>query len=216
MRAWVLLIVVSLILGCSETAPPAEKPLLPWNINVGEDGETEVFGITIGKTQFADAEKELGSRYTLALFGSEAGVPQLEAYFREVALGGLTGRMVLSLTLPEDDLQAMRGRSPEDRVQIEGNDRRWEVADEDLTLARQGIISVIGYVPAVDLEPEVIELRFGVPAERISMVDGSEHWLYPGRGLDIVVNREGREFLQYVVPAEFERLRAPLEPAEAN
>ena len=45
------------------------------------------------------------------------------------------------------------------------------------------------------------------------MHDGAqvEHWLYPERGLAIALDAKGRELLQYVAPAEFERrLRAPL------
>jgi hypothetical protein len=210
-RYWILLIAVFLEPACSEQAPSSRTPRLPWNIEVGADGHTSVFGITLGTSNFSEAETELGDRYTLALFGPESGTPQLEAYYKQVIVGGLTGRMVLNISLPAADLRAMRDRSPRDRVQVQGSERRWKVADEDLALARRGVVSVIGYVPAVDLEPEVIELRFGAPTERVSMPDGSAHWSYPEQGLDIVINPEGRELLQYVIPADFDRLRAPLE-----
>ena len=39
---------------------------------------------------------------------------------------------------------------------------------------------------------------------------GVVHWLYPVKGLDVVVREEGKEVLQYVAPREFERLARPL------
>jgi hypothetical protein len=36
------------------------------------------------------------------------------------------------------------------------------------------------------------------------------HLLYPPLGLDVVVDGDGKELLQYVAPRDFERLRAPL------
>ena len=37
-----------------------------------------------------------------------------------------------------------------------------------------------------------------------------EHFLYPDKGLDLVLDSKGKEVLQYVAPADFARLRAPL------
>ena len=34
---------------------------------------------------------------------------------------------------------------------------------------------------------------------------GSAHWQYPDKGLDITVNADAREVLQYVAPTQFER-----------
>jgi hypothetical protein len=56
----------------------------------------------------------------------------------------------------------------------------------------------------------VILQRFGAPAERIRQGETLEHFLYPAQGLDIVLDSKGKEVLQYVAPADFARLRAPL------
>ena len=34
--------------------------------------------------------------------------------------------------------------------------------------------------------------------------------LYPKQGLDVVVDKDGKELLQYVAPQQFARLREPL------
>jgi hypothetical protein len=57
-----------------------------------------------------------------------------------------------------------------------------------------------------DLEPAIIEKRFGTPAERIGEYEEITHWLYPQLGLDIAVDRERKEVFQYVMPREFEAL----------
>ena len=62
-----------------------------------------------------------------------------------------------------------------------------------------------------DLMDEAIILqRFGTPAERIRQGETLEHFLYPDKGLDLVLDSKGKEVLQYVAPADFARLRAPL------
>ena len=68
------------------------------------------------------------------------------------------------------------------------------------------------YLPKTDLEPKVVGKRFGEPAEKIAEPGGRvEHWLYPDKGLDIVMDKQAKEVLQYVAPKDFARLRAPLE-----
>ena len=52
--------------------------------------------------------------------------------------------------------------------------------------------------------------RFGQPAERIRVGENLEHFLYPAKGLDVVLDSKGRELFQYVAPARFDALRAPL------
>jgi hypothetical protein len=52
--------------------------------------------------------------------------------------------------------------------------------------------------------------RFGRPSERIRSSESVEHYLYPDRGLDVVLDSKGKELLQYVAPQQFELLREPL------
>jgi hypothetical protein len=40
---------------------------------------------------------------------------------------------------------------------------------------------------------------------------GVEHWLYPEKGLDLMLNDSGKEVLQYVAPREFATLARPFE-----
>ncbi len=215
---WCLLIALSCLLSaCGEPPPPASHGL-PWQIQV-EAGGSRVFGISLGQTSFGEAAAALGPRYDVALFGLPEQVPSLEAFYSEVSLSGFTGKLILTLALPEQTLRAIRDRSPGNRVLAEGRERRWKVAEQDLVTVRGAPVVAISYIPMVNLEEDVVISRFGEPARRLVATDGGVHWLYPDRGLDLMLDPEGRELLQYVAPGEFDRLLAPLErgdPAPAK
>lgn len=71
-------------------------------------------------------------------------------------------------------------------------------------------ISAMTYMPFANLEEDIIVGRFGEPAEKIRSHEQAQHWLYPEKGLDLIINDVGKEILQYVPPGEFDRLVQPL------
>ena len=88
------------------------------------------------------------------------------------------------------------------------------LAEADLAAALAAPIRGLAFIPSAQLDEAVILERFGQPAERIRVNDHVEHLLYPTRGLDVVLDTKGRELLQYVAPARFDALRAPLKAVE--
>jgi len=62
----------------------------------------------------------------------------------------------------------------------------------------------------------MIVQRFGQPAERVRTAENIEHLLYPDKGLDVVLDSDAKELLQYVAPREFARLREPLKAIGAK
>jgi hypothetical protein len=92
-----------------------------------------------------------------------------------------------------------------------GGRQKITVAEADLAKLKQTPIASLTYLPKANLDAGMISSRFGEPAERIKERDSLiEHWLYPQKGLDIALDPEGKEVLQYVQPRHFESLRAPL------
>ena len=67
------------------------------------------------------------------------------------------------------------------------------------------------YAPRVDIEADTLRERFGEPERVVELDERRSHWLYPTRGLDILVDREGREVMQFLMPSEFDRLLELLE-----
>jgi len=86
--------------------------------------------------------------------------------------------------------------------------RRATLAPADEAAALAAPIRGLAFIPGAQLDEAVILERFGQPAERIRVNAHQEHLLYPGKGLDLVLDSKGRELLQYVAPARFEALEA--------
>ena len=168
-----------------------------------------MFGLTLGVSTVRDAVDKLGRRYELGVFQNPQGRLSLEAYFRDAVVGGLNVRLVLSARLPQEALDAIRAHAGEGKPIADGG-RRYPVAEADIGAGLGAVITAITYMPVVKFDAELVRKRFGEPAERITVKDGT-HWLYPGLGLDLLLGDSGEALLQYVPPPEFERrLRAPL------
>jgi hypothetical protein len=93
---------------------------------------------------------------------------------------------------------------------MDGTTRKYTLAAADLQTAMQAPIQSLSFIPQANLDEATAVGRFGQPAERVRSNDHVEHFLYPGKGLDLVLDTEGKELLQYVAPARFALLRAPL------
>ena len=59
---------------------------------------------------------------------------------------------------------------------------------------------------AVQFDAELLEKRFGKPSEIRPIDAGRAYWLYPDKGLVIMLADKEREILQYVAPKDFPRL----------
>lgn len=220
-KPWKIALFVALILAMSGfflavMRPPGGQPStpgqdLPWQASAGPNGATlVVFGLTLGESTLREAVAKWGRRYALGLFQDRNGALNLEAYFRDAVVGGLNVRMVLTARLPPLVLDALRARAGPGAPTADGG-RRHAVAESDAELGLEGVIVAITYMPMVKFDAELVRKRFGEPSERVTAPDGA-HWLYPERGLDLLLGANGEALLQYVPPADFaRRLRAPLD-----
>ena len=189
-----------------------DKPVnLPWQIEQTESGSTRVFGIELGKTTLGEVETIIGEPAEVTLFARDEGERVVEAYFNSVDFSGLRARLVLVMALRESEIDAMFERG--ERIATMGSGtRKVTLSDEDMSRIRSTSVGVITYIPRINLDAGIVEKRFGIPAQRIAEQDSAiEHWLYPDKGLDIAMDPEGKEVLQYVRPDRFETLLRPLE-----
>ncbi len=189
---------------------PDEFPKLPWKIRLDPQGYSEVLGVTLGRTTLAEAQETFGAEAKINLFASPDQHYAIEAYFERLFLSGIKADLILTLDLPQQQAGRIYQRGL--RVSTLGSGaRKVDLAPEDERAMLQQPISHITYLPAADLEPELLGNLFGEPARRVPGKAGVTHWLYPDKGLDIAVNPDGKEVLQYVPPARFARLIEPLE-----
>ncbi|MDH5600500.1 MAG: hypothetical protein OEY78_04245, partial [Gammaproteobacteria bacterium] len=163
-----------------------------------------------GETPLKDVSQILRSRPTVALFES-ANHLSLEAYFKSVTLGGLSGSFVFTLNATKEQMEKIKKQSSK-KERTENNNIRYEL-DKPMTDNAKGlIVKNLNYIPAVQLDEDIIVKRFGEPAKKIKLKNKELgwHYLYPGKGLDLIYKEEGKEVLQYVLPKDFNALIEPL------
>ena len=205
-----LLSVVAVIVGVMLSSYMPEKPNLgyPWQIENTADGSIKVFQIHLGQTTLKDAENLFKETAEITLFAPRDGQPVIEAYFNDLTIGGLKTKLVMTLGLDQDTINAIFDRG--ERISTLGSGtRKVTLNDTDLMMVRASHITTLTYIPAINLDAELIQKRFGEPQQKL-LEGESEHWLYPEKGLDIVLNQNSKEVLQYTLPKDFDRIALPL------
>ncbi|GHT89806.1 hypothetical protein AGMMS49545_21310 [Betaproteobacteria bacterium] len=200
---------------------PAQKPPenvainLPWQIAVDEAGNSEVFGLTPGKSALADARQRFGNDFEVAIIAAPNEAGALEAYYDRIFMGQIQGRLILTLDASETDIAAMRQRAVK-RAYMESSTRKITLHPDDTAQAEHTAIRAITLIPGASLDEGIIIERFGKAAEILPEGENLTHYLYPQKGLEIVHDKKGKEILHYVAPAKFdEQIRMPLEKAVA-
>ena len=194
--------------GGSNPNPEQTVQGLPWHIEILPGGESQVFGITLGVSTLADAGRLLGDGELAIVVNSEQDYG-LEMFFARYTAGVFSGKLILVADFPNDRLEQLVAGAGR-RKYLESGGKKYTPAPADLPDIMQAAVMSITFLPAVSLDEEAAIQRFGVPAERLVASEQQTHLLYPDKGLDIIINREGREVLQYVAPKSFMLLRDPL------
>ena len=206
-----VLIIFALLLTACDREPQQETALqqvYPWQVDVLADGSTRVFGLQPGTSVLADAGKRFNTTPEIALFDKQ-GQLSLEAYFSQVTLGGLSGRMVMILDVSHEKLMQLKQNVVKSQPTDSGSIKH-SLKGEDIRDTYNYRVRSIDYIPYVNLDDETIRKRFGEPQQVIKRNEHLSHYLYPDRGLDLIQDEEGKEVLQYVEPTRFNELLQPL------
>lgn len=179
---------------------------LPWQIEISENAQSKVFGITLDQTTMREALTILQTFPEIAAFVHNNGRRNLEAYISSVSLSGLSAKMILEYSVSKEDMD----RYIKDSIKKEGTPSgafKYSLNEQDILEAMQAPVSSISYIPYAQFDDAIILQRFGTAAETITVSDMTSILLYPNLGLSITYNKDQKEVLQYVSPANFERLR---------
>jgi predicted ribosomally synthesized peptide with SipW-like signal peptide len=180
---------------------------LPWQIDRLPNGDTRVFEITLGRTTLGEAIELLGDdEMDLAIIAAPRETGTLEAYFSHYSAGPITGKLFLMLDIAPDILSPMRKRAFQD-----GGTRKYHLHPDDLPAAYRAPVSVMNFIPSFNLDEEIAQARFGTPDEIIQIDAQQKHWLYPDKGLDLILNVDNKDVLQYLSPGQFSAHRAQLQ-----
>ena len=185
---------------------------LPWLVSVDSQGRTQVFGFTIGQTTLADIRRAFGEEGKINLFSHQDREDRytVEAYFDQMYLNGLRADFIITLDADQRELEAMYERGL--RIsQLGSGGKKVKLAPADVETLALKPIRAITYLPWKSLDAEILRNRFGEPEQVLREKSGVSHWLYRQRGMDIGLDQDGGVVIQYVNPAEFDTLIAPLQ-----
>jgi len=195
---------------------------LPWQIEALPGGASRVMGLTLSRgpeaSTLADARRLFGNEVPMAIIAAPGEDGSLEAFVDPAQLGFVSGKLVITARLDAATLKGLRERALKSDY-MESATRKYTLSPADEALALKAPIAALSFIPQARLDADAILSRFGTPARRVKSNGHLEHFLYPGKGLDVILDTEGKELLQYVPPADFARLSAPLQasnPASAT
>ena len=198
----------------TDSPPPNQN--LPWQIALDAQGNSTVLGLTLGQSTLADVRQKLGEDMEIAIVAAPEEVGELEAYYSQAAFGPVLGKVIFTLDTTPEMLAAMRERAAKAEY-MESSTKKIRLNPDDLAHANTLPIRAIGLIPSANLDETTILQRFGPPKTRITVGKTLTHFLYPHLGLDVVLDAQGKDVLQYVAPQNFEaRIVAPLVAAQAK
>jgi hypothetical protein len=189
------------------TSEPVEN--LPWQIETLPNGGSKVFGLTLAQSTLGEARQRFGNDMELAVIASPGELGALEAFYIHFTAGVLGGKMILVAMLEQTEVERMRERALKFEF-MDSNTRKYLLHPDDLALAYQAPIGSITFISDAHFDADTAVKRFGEPEVRIRSSEHMEHFLYPQKGLDLLLDAKGKEVLQYIAPRQFARLRAPL------
>jgi hypothetical protein len=210
---------------------------LPWQVETLPGGAIKVMGLTLAAqttpsladaaspasasapapaphagSTLADAQLRWSETMQVAIIAAPGEDGTLEAFVDPAQAGFITGKLVITAHLPPADIKAMRERAVKAEF-MESTTRKYVLAPADMAAALRAPISALSFIPQANLDENTVLARFGQPAERVRSNGHLQHYLYPAKGLDLALDTEGKELLQYVAPAAFGKLVQPLKQA---
>ena len=206
-------ILLAVVLAVYPFLNPSEEDAtvtgLPWQIELLPDGSTQVFGLQIGTSRLSDAFEILGDDMELAIVAASDEQGNLEMYYGHYRAGLLSGKLVLQTNTLEQKIIDWRENALRSEYMATGRAKKYYLSADDVAQVLNEVITGLTFIPAVNLDEEVILARFGEPDQRIQQADMT-HFQYREKGLDIVLSAQAKEVLQYVSPHAFQQLTEPL------
>jgi len=197
---WVLLGGFSLTLLLMFIPKPDLKvnaDIFPWKSHYNENNQLIALGLVINESTANDAVKIFSKDYEILAFSKKDETKKvIEIYFPTLMLSRVRGVATLIMDVPEQLLTDVYTRGVKTTVNTSGN-RQVTLTVKDTELIMNHKIKYITYVPKKNLSEKMIRSRFGEPHEILADKDDITRWIYPTKGLEIIVNPEGAEVLQF-------------------
>ncbi|MFH1660580.1 MAG: hypothetical protein ABIG35_14830 [Pseudomonadota bacterium] len=211
----IALIVPFLVPGLGKQEGVDPNANLPWQIELDAQGGSSVFGLHPGGSTIGEVRQKFGSEMDVAIVAEPNEMGTLEGYYSQVALGFVLAKVIVTVDAKNELILEMRDRALKAK-HMESMTRKITLSPDDLAAIEKMPVKAISVIPSVNLDEATVIQRFGPPGERLAVSEKRVHLLYPEKGLDVVVDSDGKELLQYVAPRNFAELREPLNKLEGE
>lgn len=172
---------------------------LPWNAQFNEQGQLEALGITLQQTTLREAMEVFGKDVEIKLFtNKEGGDKKVEAYFTVIYIGAIKASIAVNLDVSDAELETVYNRGAKISPITSGG-REVKLSSEDNLNFLEKRIENITLIPRKNLDERSIEMRFGEADRRAIGVDGLERLYFNRMGLEMILDPDGPEALQYSV-----------------
>jgi len=198
---WILfifsIVVFAILLLIQPEREPLNQNFLPWNAHYDDAGELHALGLTVHKSTFADAMKIYGKDVEVKLFSkTDESHKSLEAYFPVIYIGSIKAALTLKLEASKAELDHAFDNGKKITVTTSG-ERQVELYNSDIAKFFNTPISSLTLIPRNNLTERAIDSRFGDPDRKEVQSDGLPHWFFDKLGLELILDAEGPEALQY-------------------
>lgn len=174
-----------------------QEQLLPWNSHFNSHNQLETLGLIINQSTPNDAKAIFGDDVEVKLFShKDESSKAAEVYFPSIHIGTIRGAIALSLDVDPDMLNEIYSQGIQTTVTQTGN-RQVTPNTENINLLLQQPIKQVTLLPKKHLTERAVKMRFGDPQRIEKQSDGLDHWFYPEKGLELIMDPEGPEALQY-------------------
>lgn len=180
-----------MIMVMGEKPNQSDLDTTPWDINVHDNGNIRIFGITLGKTTLQDANQILASFPETRLIDLNSQ-PRLVAIYDELNIGGFVAKIELDYGLEDTELSVLKSKVNKD------DDGEYGLLEKDTELSLLSkVINKLTYQPSIDYDIDEILQRFGPAKTEVRLSKTLTRMDYPGQGLKIFIDAEGPDRFTY-------------------
>ncbi len=191
------LVVLVIMVLIQPDRPEVDPKQLPWNAKVDEAGRIHTLGLIVNESNLNDAIALYGNDIEMKIFTDKSGENKsLEVYYPSLYIGTIKTALALKVAADSKALDEAYNRGVSNTVTQTGS-REIELLQEDTLGFYNAPISSITLIPRRSLDERAIAMRFGEPDKKEVQSDGLKHWFFNQKGLELIIDEEGPEALQY-------------------
>jgi hypothetical protein len=170
---------------------------LPWNATFDDSGKLHALGLTIHESSLADTMRLYGKDVEVKIFSEkDESHKSLEAYFPVIYIGSIKAALAVKLDITSSELHDAYAMGKNITTNTSGV-REVELYSSEVEKFLGKKIASLTLVPRNHLTERAISMRFGEPDRKEIQSDSLPHWFFDELGLEMIIDQEGPEALQY-------------------